>query len=70
MALTLTNKIALSILARVGTAGIRHLQAAAALAHRTGYPDAADAILEIADAAEDALADGRFNRPLGRCRIN
>ena len=56
MNLNLTDKIALSILARDGAAGIRQLQAAAVIAGRTGYPDAADAILEIVEAAEAALA--------------
>jgi hypothetical protein len=37
-------------------AGIRQLQAAAVIAGRTGYPDAAEAILEIVEAAEAALA--------------
>ena len=50
---TLTEKLALSILARDGIAAIWRLHAAAADAHRTGYPLAADAILELADAAED-----------------
>jgi hypothetical protein len=54
MAFDLTHKIAMTILARDGTAGIKQLQVAAAFAHRTGYPDARDAILEIADAAEKA----------------
>jgi hypothetical protein len=56
--LNLTDKIALAILDRDGTAGIRQLQAAAVVAHRTGYPEAADAILEIVQAAEAALASG------------
>jgi len=54
--LHLTDKIALAILDRDGTAGIRQLQAAAVVAHRTGYPDAAEAILEIVQAAKAALA--------------
>jgi len=54
--LHLTDKIALAILDLNGTAGIRQLQAAAVVAHQTGYPDAADAILEIVQAAEAALA--------------
>ena len=49
---TLMEKIALSILARDGIAAIWRLHAAAADAHRTGYPLAADAILELAEAAE------------------
>jgi hypothetical protein len=52
---SLTDKIALAILARDGSAAIRQLQAAAILAQRTGYPDAADAIIEIVEAAETAL---------------
>ena len=56
MNLHLTDKIVLAILDRDGTAGIRQLQAAAVVAHRTGYPDAAEAILEIVQAAEAALA--------------
>jgi hypothetical protein len=52
----LTDKIALVILARDGAAGIRQLQAAAVIADRTGYPDAAEAILEIVETAEAALA--------------
>jgi len=66
MALTLTDKIALAIVTRDGTAGIGQLQAAAVLANRTGYPDAADAILEIVEAAEAVLAQARFKRPLAR----
>jgi hypothetical protein len=52
---SLTDKIALAILARDGSAAIRQLQAAVILAQRTGYPDAADAIIEIVEAAETAL---------------
>ena len=52
----LMNKIALTVVTRDGKAGIRQLRAAAVMAHRTGYPDAADAILEIVEAAEAALA--------------
>ena len=58
MNFNLTDKIAVTILDRGGTAGIRQLQAAAVVAHRTGYPEAADVILEIVQAAEAALASG------------
>jgi hypothetical protein len=51
---TLTEELALSILAREGIAAIWQLHLAAAEAHRTGHPRAAISILEIADAAEDA----------------
>ena len=51
---SITEKIALSILAQDGIACIWNLQAAAADAHRAGHPQAAAAILEIAEAAEAA----------------
>ena len=51
---TLSERLALSILAREGIAAIWQLHLAAAEAHRTGHPRAAISILEIADAAEDA----------------
>jgi hypothetical protein len=57
--LTLTEKIALSILADQGIAAIWHLQVAAADAHRTGHLRSADAILEIAEAAEAAWLAAR-----------
>jgi len=40
------------MLARHGIVAIWRLQVAAAIAHRTGNPDAAQSILEMADAAE------------------
>jgi hypothetical protein len=49
---TVTEKLALSILIRDGIAAIWHLQLAAADAFRTGHPRSAEAVLEIADAAE------------------
>jgi hypothetical protein len=55
----LMNKIA-STIALDGNAGIRQLRAAAVMAHRTGYPDAADAILEIVEVAEAALRADRL----------
>ena len=48
----LTDKLASSILAREGVGAIWALHVAAAEAHRTGHPNAAAAILEIAEAAE------------------
>ena len=51
---TLTEKLALSILARDGIAAIWQLHMVAADAHQTGHPAAANAILEIAEAAEEA----------------
>jgi hypothetical protein len=49
---TLSEELALMMLARDGVAAIWQLQMAAANAHQTGHPAAADAMLEIADAAE------------------
>lgn len=49
---TLTEGIALRLLASNGIAAIRHLQVVAAIAYRTGNPEAAASIMEIADAAE------------------
>ncbi len=51
---TLTDNLALMILARDGIAAIWQLNLEAAEAYRTGHPFAAVSILEIADAAEDA----------------
>ena len=51
---SITEKIALSVLAREGIAAIWALHTAAAEAYRTGHPDAAAAIVEIANAAEEA----------------
>jgi hypothetical protein len=51
---TLTEDLALMILARDGIAAIWQLTLEAAEAHRTGHPFAAASILEIADAAEAA----------------
>ena len=55
---TLTEKVALSMLAREGIAAIWQLHMAAADAHQAGHPHAAEAILDIAEAAEAALAAG------------
>jgi hypothetical protein len=56
---TITEKIALSILASQGVAAIWRLHESAAEAHRMGFPRSADAILEIAEAAEQAWLDAR-----------
>ena len=50
----LTERLALTMLARDGIAAIWQLNEAAADAHRTGHPAAAASILEIAEAAEEA----------------
>ena len=66
---TLTEKLALSILAREGIGAIWQLNEVAAEAHRTGHPLAATSLVEIADAAEDAwlraegVRESRFSRP-------
>lgn len=49
---TLTEAIALRVMARKGIAAIWGLQVAAGIASRTGNPEAAACIMEIADAAE------------------
>ena len=51
---TVTDKLALTILARNGIGAIWRLHLAAAVVYRIGNPGAAAAILEIADAAERA----------------
>jgi len=56
---TITEKIAHSILASQGVAAIWKLHECAAEAHRIGFPRSADAILEIAEAAEQAWLDAR-----------
>src|ERR1051326_3766941 len=58
MSSTLTERIALSILDREGIAAIWTLHVAAAEAYRTGHPCAADAIRELAEAAEEAWIKG------------
>jgi hypothetical protein len=59
---TLTERLALTILARHGIAAIWQLHLASAEAHQSGYLSAADAISEIADAAVEAWrrAEGAF----------
>jgi hypothetical protein len=51
---TLNEDLALRMLARNGIAVIWRLNLAAAQAHRTGHPNSAAALLELAEAAEDA----------------
>lgn len=51
---TLNKNLALRMLARNGIAVIWELNVAAAEAHRTGHPQSAAALLELANAAEDA----------------
>ena len=60
---TATERLALSILARDGLAAIRKLREAATDANRAGYPSAAAAFLELADAmqAERAGAKQRLS---------
>ena len=61
---TLSEKLALSILARDGIAAIWQLNEVAAEAHRTGHPLAAAAILEIAEVAEAAWLRAEGERAL------
>jgi hypothetical protein len=51
---TLTEKLATTMLAHDGIAILWRLHIDTARAYRTGHPEAAVAILEIADAAEEA----------------
>jgi hypothetical protein len=51
----LTHNLARSILTNDGIAAVGQLQAAADVARRMGYPGAAAAIREIAEAAEATL---------------
>ena len=62
---TLSKDLALQLLARNGIAVIWELNIAAAEAHRTGHPQSAAALLELADAAEDAWlrAEGARSLP-------
>ena len=59
---TMTEKIAVSILSREGLAAIWKLHEAAAEAHRTGHPRSAAAVVEIAEAAEEAWLDSERER--------
>jgi hypothetical protein len=61
---TLNKDLALRMLARNGIAVIWRLNLAAAEAHRTGHPQSAAALLELADAAEDAWLRAEGERSL------
>ena len=61
---TLTEQLALSMLARDGIAAIWQLHMAAADAHRTGPPKAAESIVELAEAAEEAWLRAEGSRSL------
>ena len=52
---TVTEAVALRVLAREGIAAIWQLQVAAGSAYRTGHPGPAASIMEIAEAAERVL---------------
>jgi hypothetical protein len=52
---TVAEGIALRMLAGNGVAAIWQLQVAAGIAYRTGYPDAAASLIDIAEAAEQVL---------------
>ena len=61
---TMTEDLALRMLARDGIQVIWRLNLAAAEAHRTGHPQSAAAILELADAAEEAWLRAEGKRSL------
>jgi hypothetical protein len=63
----LTEQLALSILARHGVAAIWQLHLSAADAHRTGHAKAAESILELAEAAEEAWLRAEGARSLLCC---
>ena len=63
---TMTEGLALSMLARDGITVIWELHVAAGDAHQMGHPRAAVALLEIADAAEDAWLRAEGAREFGR----
>jgi hypothetical protein len=57
---TQTDKLARSLLAKQGIGAIWKLHAAAAAAHRGGFPQSAIALIEVAEAAERAWTrDGK-----------
>jgi hypothetical protein len=59
--------LALRMLARNGIAVIWRLNIAAAEAHRTGHPQSAAALLDLADAAEDAWLRAEGEQGFHRC---
>jgi hypothetical protein len=61
---TMTEDLALRMLARNGIAVIWRLNVAAAEANRTGHPQSAAALLELAEAAEDAWLRAEGKRSL------
>jgi hypothetical protein len=61
---TLNENLALRMLARNGVAVIWRLNLAAAEAHRTGHPQSATALIELADAAEAAWLRAEGERKL------
>ena len=61
---TLNENLALRMLPSDGMAVIWRLNVAAAEAHRTGYPQSAAALLELANAAEDAWLRAEGERRL------
>jgi len=63
----LTQQLALSMLARNGIAAIWQLHPSAADAHRTDHPKAAESILELAEAAEEAWLRAEGARSLQCC---
>jgi hypothetical protein len=63
----LTEQLALSMLARDGLAAVWQLHLSAADAHRTGHPKAAQSILELAEAAENAWLRAEGARSLLCC---
>jgi hypothetical protein len=72
MTRTLSEKLALSILAREGIGAIWQLNEVAAEAHRTGHRLAAASLVKIADAAEDAWvrAEGERALAIGERRLD
>lgn len=63
---TPTRHLGLSLLGECGIGAIWRLNLAAAEAHRTGYPAAAAAMLEIAEAAEEAWLRTKGHEALDR----
>ena len=61
---TLNENLALRMLARNGIQVIWRLNQAAAEAHRTGHPQSAAALIELADAAEAAWLRAEGERRL------
>ena len=63
-ATSVSEELALTLLARDGIAAIWQLNIAAAESHRNGYHRAADTVLQIADAAEQAWLRAEGTRVL------